>query len=464
MFPNLLLSLLLAVLVFFYNRFFPPPWPDEVLFSSPALQLVHAGKFTTSVLSGLIYGMDKTTLWNSPLYMILLSFVYYFTGESFIAGRLFSLFLGILCINIFYLLLKKLTEDSFLSFLLSIALIFDLSFSRASNIIRMEILNLFFILNTIYFLEKKNRTLSGIFTGLAGLTHPISVFLIPIILIYYKFSLRSIIKIGFYSFIVMLPWFIYIFEYWDIFQFQFLAQFSRKSTHYSFSNIFYLIKVFGGQYQHKGNFILIYIFLLSIFGLFLYDLKKFKNTINYFIIFLIVLGITLFSSEGWYSLYPIPFALIYVSIFLKNYSYLKNKILTYILIIFVFIQLLFWYKSYKKIELYKNEYNQYVQFLISNTEDCKIIFIQSIPDPYFDLPKNKIYKEFPPYGLFKSVYFHQFSNIRIETYKTIDCFIISDKEPLEEGLKNILSNENMYNKIPFPSFKILPSGFIYLKK
>ncbi|GIX43436.1 MAG: UDP phosphate-alpha-4-amino-4-deoxy-L-arabinose arabinosyl transferase [Leptospiraceae bacterium] len=462
MYAYFVLLLLLIILVYFYNGFYPPPWPDEVLFSSPAISLANSGKFNTEVLSGIIYGMDKATLWNSPLYMFLLSFVYQFTGESLIAGRIFSLFIGILCIFVFYFLVKKLTDHYYLSFILTFILVIDLSFSRASNIIRMEILNLLFILLCIFFLEKKQRTLTGICTGLAGLTHPISIFLVPIIFIYNLNSLKSLIKIGFYALLIMLPWFIYIYQYWDVFQFQFIAQFSRKTTHYTIENLFYLIKVLGGQYQHKMNFILIYLFLIIPFILILYDFFHFRKTIKYFFIYIIILFITLLSSEGWYSIYPIPFALLYISIFLRAYPQYILKIVSFITIIFITIQFLFWKKTIPKINLYKKEYNMYIDFLNANLQDCKMIYIQSIPDPYFDLPKNKIYKEFPPYGLFKSSYFYEFSSIRINTYQQIDCFILSDTEPIEEGLQNILQQET-YRKIPFPEFKILPSGYIYKK-
>jgi len=457
-FPILLILLFSA-----YDGYFPPPWPDEVLFSSAAIQLAKTGQFRTEVLAGIVYGMDQATLWNSPLYMIFLSMVYQLTNESLLIGRLFSLFIGILCLYTFYFLIKQITKNSQLSFYLTLILLIDLSFSRAANIIRMEILNLFFVLLCIYSLEKKNSTLSGIFMGLSGLTHPISIFLVPIAILYNKNSYRNIIKIGFYAFIVMIPWLLYIYQYWDIFHFQFLAQFSRKSTHYDFNTIIYLIKVFGGQYQNKINFVLIYLFLLNLFIIFVYDLISLKKTIKYFIIFAIVLTTTFLSSEAWYSIYPIPFGIIYLAIFINTYPNTKKYLLLFISFIFILIQTLFWYKAYPKIKLYKQEYREYVGFLKDNLDACKVVYLQSIPDPYFDLPKDKVYKEFPPYGLFKNDVLKSYADLRINTYKQIDCFVITNAEKIEEGLNQIL-NQKDFRVIHFPEYKTLPRGSIYIKQ
>ena len=454
--------LLLILLFFAYDGYFPPPWPDEVLFSSAAIQLAKTGQFRTDVLTGIVYGMDKATLWNSPLYMIFLSLVYQFADESLLVGRLFSLFIGILCSYTFYFLIKQISKNSQLSFFLTLILLIDLSFSRAANIMRMDILNLLFVLLCLYSLEKKNTILSGIFMGLSGLTHPISIFLVPIAILYNKNSYRNLLKIGFYAFIVMVPWFLYIYQYWDIFHFQFLAQFSRKSTHYDFNTIIYLIKVFGGQYQNKINFVLIYLFLLSLFTIFIYDLISLKKTIKYFIIFVIVLTTTFLSSEAWYSIYPIPFGMIYLSTFINAYPNTKKYLLLFVALTFILIQTFFWYKAYPKIKSYKQEYIEYINFLKDHTRTCKVVYLQSIPDPYFDLPKDKVYKEFPPYGLFKNDVLKSYADLRINTYKQIDCFVITNVEKIDEVLIQTLNQKDI-KVIHFPEYKTLPSGSIYIK-
>lgn len=456
------LFFIITILFYFYDFYFPPIWPDEVLFSSPASQLANHFKFNTEVLSGIIYGMDKATLWMSPLYMVLLSIIYKLFGESLFAGRFFSLFTACIATLIFYYIIKHIINNKKLAFFISLLLILDLSFSRATNIIRMEMLNLTFILISILFMELRKPILTGIFMGLAGLTHPISIFLIPIVFIYYRFSTINLIKIAISAFVVMIPWFIYILNYSDIFVFQFLAQITRKSTHYNFEGLLYLLKVFGGQYQHKWNVILIYIFILMIFILFIYDLLNKKYTIKYILIFLTIFGTTLLSSEAWYSIYPLPFALIYLSIFIYHYDSLKKYLLIFSFFIFIMIHFFFWNKYFAKIFEYKKEYNNWIQFLNKNIQPCRTIFLQTIPDPYFHLPRNKSYKEFPPYGLFQNKYFESYLSTRIETYQKIDCFIISNQEPVEPALDEILKS-NTFQIIPYPKFSTLPEGNIYIK-
>ncbi len=456
------LFLMISILFYLYDFYFPPIWPDEVLFTSPALQLANHFKFNTDVLEGIIYGMDKATLWNSPLYMILLSIVYKIFGESLLIGRIFSLFTSYIAILVFYYIINYLTREKKLAFFISLILVIDLSFSRSANIIRMEMLNLTLILSSILFMEYKKPIYTGIFLGFAGLTHPISIFLIPIVFIYYRLSITHILKIAFFAFIVMIPWLIYILLNWDIFIFQFFAQFTRKSTHYNFDNIIYLLKVFGGQYQHRWNIVLIYIFILSIFILFIYDLFYKKITIKYILIFITIFSFTLLSSEGWYSIYPIPFALIYLSTFIVHYDYLRKYLLSLCFMIFIMIQFLFWHKNFPKLDLYKKEYKNWIQFLNDHTKPCETIFLQTIPDPYFHLPREKTYREFPPYGLFQTKYFDAYLPKRIQTYKDIDCFIISNQEPMEPALQEILK-QNIFQIIPYPKYTTLPAGNLYLK-
>ncbi len=452
----------LIALVTLYNYFFPPIWPDEVLFSNTAYYLAKEGKFITPVLEGIIFGMDKATLWNSPLYMILLSIVYRFSDSLLLAGRMFSLTLGIFSTLTFFYFIKE-KSNSKTAILLSIILVLDISFSRASNIIRMEILNLLFIFFTLYFLENKNRTLSGIFLGLSGLTHPISIFLIPILFLYYRLSFKHIFKTGMYAFVVMMPWFLYISHNWEIFKFQFLTQFFRKSTHYSFDSILYFIKVFGGQYQNKINFILIYLYLVFIFLLFVYDMIRNKKTIPYFLIFLIITSISFLSSEGWYSVYPVSISLLYVHSFTILYPDYKKLILVFIFFIFVAIQIVFWSKNFNKYQIYKQEYYSFIDFIKNQTQNCNIVFLQYIPDPYFDLPKNKVYKEFPPFGLFYKNLEH--NNIRKNTYNSIDCFVISQKESLDPELYKLLyAKKDQFTILEIPVFKTIPTGYIYIKK
>jgi hypothetical protein len=164
----------------------------------------------------------------------------------------------------------------------------------------------------------------------------------------------------------------------------------------------------------------------------------------------------------WYSIYPITFGMIYLSTFINAYPNTKKYLLLFVALTFILIQTFFWYKAYPKIKSYKQEYIEYINFLKDHTRTCKVVFLQSIPDPYFDLPKDKVYKEFPPHGLFKYDVLKSYADLRINTYKQIDCFVISNAVKIDEGLIQILNRKD-FKVIPFPEYKTLPSGSIYIK-
>lgn len=453
-----LIIILYFILHFFYNEIYPPIWPDEVLFSSAAKNLALGNDFKTDVLEGIIYGMDQATLWITPLYIILLSSLYYFTGESLFIGRTFSFVIGILNLIIFYKLLNHITTNKKISIFFVFLLAIEYSFLRGSNIIRMEILNLFFILCSVYFLEKKSF-FSGLFIGLAGLTHPISIFLVLFVFFYFK-NLKDILKIFFIAFLIMSPWFFYAIYYWDIFQFQFLAQLTRKTTHYEFQSLIYFFKVIGGQFQSKINFFLVFSFFIFVFIVGIYFFKFYEK--KYFFLNLVVIFTVFFSSESWYVIYLFPFMLMHLGSYInlnKNIKWI-SLIISFILI--GFIQIIILIKLFKIKNEYKEEYNQWIFFLNQNLKECNSIYLFTIPDPYFHLEKNKIYKEFPPYGLLKSDFGKNYNLVRLNTFKQIDCFVISDKEKKDKELENFLMN-NKFQKIPYPEMKFLPNGYIYKK-
>ncbi len=443
---------------FFYGEFLPPIWPDEVLFFSAAKNLIHTKILKTDVLEGVIYGMDQATLWIPPLHLIVLSFIFFLFGESLFVGRTLSLFFGVLVLSVFYKLLFAITKNKKLSLFFMFLLSIEYSLIRSGNIIRMEILNLLLILTSLYFLEKKQKIFTGIFLGLSGLTHPISIFLIFIVFFYFR-KLKDILIIGSIAFVVMTPWFVYIYHHLDIFQFQFLAQLNRKSIHYNYNSIFYLIKVLGGQFLSKMNFVLVYAILVFAIGLgILYTKKNFK----YFFVFLIVLLTVFFSGEMWYVVYIFPFLFLFFVNMILQQPKLNKLIMIVSLVFILWIQFNVFIKIIKNKKTYQKEYQELVNFLNFYTKDCKIIFLQMIPDPYFDLDKKKQYKEFAPYGLFANQLFLDFEQKRLETYKQIDCFVISNIEKKEPVLENYLQNQS-FQKISFPKFSLISSGIVYKK-
>ncbi|MCS7206076.1 MAG: hypothetical protein NZ853_10305 [Leptospiraceae bacterium] len=449
-------------LIIFLDQYFPPPWPDEVLFSSAAYQLANYKKFTTEVLSGIVFGMDQATLWMSPLYMVFLSFLYVFIGEFLWVGRSLSLFFGILTLYIFYKIIKSVIKDEKIAIIFSFFLGIELSFLRAGNIIRMESLNLLFSLLTVYFLERKNFSLSGMFIGLSALTHPISVFLVPITFLY-TYRWRDLVKIALIVILIMFPWLIYVAFHWDVFVIQFFSQFARKTAHYDFQSFLYFVKVLGGQYQTKINFIAFYILILAGMVLFIWDVFRDKQVIKYFLIFLFVFLVVFFGREMWYVVYIVPFLLIFFINFIKYYQSFRTYLMIFLFFLFGFIQFHFWYKHLSKYQAYKKEYVEYISLLKNHTQNCQMVFLQAIPDPYFDLPKDKIYKEFAPFGILKYSTGEHIAK-RKKTYESIDCFVISEKIPSEPILEEYLQkNKANFTIMSITGFQTIPSVFVYLK-
>ncbi|MFN3605401.1 MAG: ArnT family glycosyltransferase [Leptonema sp. (in: bacteria)] len=449
--------LLYILLHFYYGEYYPKIWPDEVLFSSAAKNFAFSNQLKTDVLEGIVYGMDKATLWMTPLYLVFLSFVYRIFEESLIVGRSFSLIIGILSLLLYYKVFLRITKDRQISLFFMFLLSIEHSFIRSGNIIRMEILNLFFVFSTIYFLEKRKENLIGISLGLAGLTHPISLFLVLIFFLYIT-DYKKIVKIAMIALLVMSPWFYYLFQHLEIFKFQFLSQLSRKTSHYDLKSLIYFIKVIGGQFQSNVNFILVYLFYIYTFIIGILNVNSYPK--KYLIMTLVVFAFVFFSSESWYVVYIFPFMFLLLGITLVYSKNLKKQVLTFSFLIIFTIQINLIYKLQSQKGLYNYEYELFINFLNKNLEDCKTVFLQSIPDPYFHLERNKIYKEFPPYGLFFNRSTSLYSLQRLETYKQIDCFVISDQIKSDKELEELF-HRFKGEKILFPDFSLLPTGFVY---
>ena len=122
----------------------PVIWPDEVLFFNPSWELGNNGIMRTSVLNGLIPGMDTHTLWMPPLYMISLSWILQIFPSELITARLFS---SLISLGSIYLVYKICIFFQFSSRRIIVVLLLlatDFLFLKFSHTARMESLCLFF--------------------------------------------------------------------------------------------------------------------------------------------------------------------------------------------------------------------------------------------------------------------------------------------------------------------------------
>lgn len=149
-------------------------------------------------------------------HLIQIPFIY-FLGYNIFSVRLISLIFGLLTLFIFYILLKKLTNKTLISYLGTLLLAVDIQFIYASHFARQEILLLFIFLVSLYILficrfnitltPYRNQNLNKLFNKLSVFTIKSEPLLIG--------SLIGV-SIGIHpnSFIIFLPIFlIYSFEF-----------------------------------------------------------------------------------------------------------------------------------------------------------------------------------------------------------------------------------------------------------
>lgn len=311
----------------------PLPWPDEALFSSPAAALAAGAGFRTPVLVGLIPGMERATLWNSPLYMTLTAAAYSLTGESQRVARSVSLVAGFIALFLFAAIAQSLISSRRLAFIAPLLLALDPVFQRAANVARMDMLTLLFYFAAIYAFVRISPAAAnppggrrrdaaalagGAAVGLAASSHPIAVLLAPIALclLFPDFRRLALAVVG--GLIALVPWLIYIARNFALFELQFVSQLVRKKS---------IATLFGGDTggvfvvyaaQFGGGRILMVAVLLAAAaalagGLFLAWRRRDAPAGQLDLRLALAAGATftlaLAASEAWYPLYVTPLLL-----------------------------------------------------------------------------------------------------------------------------------------------------------
>ena len=394
----------------------------------------------TSVLNGLIPGMDTHTLWMPPLYMISLSWILQIFPSELITARLFS---SLISLGSIYLVYKICIFFQFSSRRIIVVLLLlatDFLFLKFSHTARMESLCLFFALGVFYFLVRggvdrddrrdlrkdlinqvltqvtttlttKDILLSGICLSLSFLSHPFGiVHSIPVLFLLYQRDSLSFKNIFLYAFAGLIPiliWGIYVFPNWDLFIVQFGAQLSRKNELLGKFTWVDKIKIIFSVY--KFPMIKLGLFVITIGILFLntpfvkWDkrrlLRWLKNSESFFFIWLFtILGFLLVSSESWYVFHiVVPFTLLLSAVIEKEKFIFKSFLVfsflyNIVVIIWVPFSLYFIYKSPEKTE-------EFFHLIEKEVERKNNIYLQVFPDPYFYLRKKfpeKTLHEFIP--------------------------------------------------------------------
>lgn len=182
---------LLAYLAFYFAANllilakFPVMHSDESWLSGLTLSMMNNGLGTTEYFFDLIPRYPHAI---KIIYHIMqMPFILIF-GHNLFAVRLISLIFGIISLILFYKIIYKLTNSKVFSFIGMLVLSLDIQFVYASHFARQEIIIVFFILASIYYIvsEIDNWSLSkdiiaGIIIGLSVGIHPNS-FLVALII------------------------------------------------------------------------------------------------------------------------------------------------------------------------------------------------------------------------------------------------------------------------------------------
>lgn len=484
--------LALVLQVQFFGAAQPPAWPDEALFSNPAGELARGNGFKTMVLEGLVPGMEEATLWNSPLYMVLLSGMYRISGESLQAGRALSLLLGILILLVFAGILHSIGVDRPLTFIAPLLLAMDPSFVRGSNVIRMDGLCLLFCLLALYFSfrafqHKRDHYsfISGVFLGLGAMSHPAALYGVAFVLLFHVFRWRGIFFAACGTLLALSPWLAYIAEHFDIFALQFIPQLMRKSGLLSLwggptGGIFV---VFTSQYGGGATSMLLVGLLVAIAASLLVFVWKarldssesgivglFRND-SLFLLSLswpLVTAFCLLSVEGWYAMHVFPYLLLSAAAFFSSPFRMERvrRRAGWLLRAFgVGMLLIGIVNAHRHMVRNTDEIvHRSLQEMARATSGCSSVFARMVPDPYFAIlearPETRYYEFVParlsfPAGVVDPVM----------KYRTIDCFLL-EGSGLQSGEvdRYIEKHKGEFERIPLAFSQPANTGHLFIRK
>jgi hypothetical protein len=495
-----ILSLLLQVQ--FVGLAHPPVWPDEVLFSNPAAELARGEGFRTEVLEGLIPGMEEATLWNSPLYMVLLSGVYYLGEESLTVGRALSLVIAMAILVAMTAFLLAMNVDRAIVFLAPLLLSLDPTFVRGANVIRMDGLCLLFCMLALYFAYfafKRNRDhysfLAGVFLGLAAISHPAALYGVFPVFIFHIFRWRGLFFVICGVTLALTPWLAYIADHPEIFEIQFVSQLMRKSGLLSFwggptGGIFV---VFTSQFGGGAVSMLLAAVLClgggtAMMALWLQWISKdhsgrkdsaanlrhratslFKEN-GLFLLSLTWPAVTAFcllSVEGWYAMHSFPYLILSsAAIFSSPVSQQKLRRIGLRSLQFTGLTLLV-LSAVNTWKIHSGNRAEIIERALSHmtrqTASCQSVYVRMVPDPYFRIKEARPgtrYFEFTPARL-------QF-NVELDrkaTFDRIQCFLLEGSGAQDGAADEYLrSRADEFDRKPMAFSAPATSGNLYIRR
>jgi len=424
----------------------PLVWPDEAIYLDTARTLSQTGRLATNIFGGAIPGLEQHAHWYPPSYFHLLAFWTNIFGQGIESIRFLSLLLSFFSLIIFFFIVKILFADERLALLGTVILASDFSFSRASRVARMDMFSFFLITLSLllFFIAEKQKLsrkknlfylFTGIVCGLAVATHPLG-FIAPTTIITYlltkilyqivcgriqigealpKLTLRafwfmgkqttlSLILIIIPVFVALSFWFLSMKDSFDLFLTQYHLQFLRKAPQSPF-----IFEMWRSNHWWKLIFSLYGLTALILFFQLFVPNSNLDTALvpppksGAGIIFLGIIISTaaiLWGKEMWYPLYFQPFIVLgLMAVFSSTKNRLNKIFFTSIILILVFANINLFLTLVKQLGADSYDYHQFSKAISDKLSQKAMIFLATIPDPYFDLKlqKNKSFQlyEFP---------------------------------------------------------------------
>lgn len=380
----------------------PPVWLDEGLFLDMSRHLAKSGQIKTHLFNKAIPGLESHAYWYPPIYFYYLSFWSNIFGTTIESIRAASFIISFITLIIYFFTLKIIFQKLIYVFIGLSMLSFDIWFSGASHFARMDILCFFFQLTSFYLFiiafkkyQQKLFVVSGIFSGLAILTHPLGSIMPIIIITFLSFRLlieqkSEVFKALTYSFtpiiFLILLWLISIKNDFELFLTQFHLQIIRK-----FQMTPYVFTLFKQYAPFK--FLIIFYSIITI--LLMVKIKLLKKLTDILIILGLISSVIILtgSKEMWYLLYFQPFisyALISLYSWFSEDKIRIIRLLGSIMIVaFFLIHTSFYLTILNNVRINHYNYHQFVNYIRMHLPYKASIFIASFPDPYMDLKNEK---------------------------------------------------------------------------
>ncbi len=397
----------------------PPVWPDEAIYAEVAQNIIETGSIKSELWGDAILNVQKKAMWNPPLFFYTYAAWQKLTGISIEYQRLLVQIFGGLTLVLLAIFTKKKGHWTFWTYVPIILWITNISIMKASRFARPEMFVLFYGVASLYFLSlgfsstkyrKELLVISGVISAVAVLHHIIGILFIGSALCAIIFHQKKKALFSKEIYTVLLP-FIIVLSPWliDIIlnRATFIQQFMLSSYPRSLVDNWVRVQLSPGR-PVEQLITLSYLILTGIifFHMAHTSIKKrgvsFEMSLMTFSLFFS----WVFAIKGksdFYSLYP--YTLILLSIpqlsKIKNSAYRKG--------IIVFIILITIAQSVQTVRLLQRSrsysYQAYAQEVAKNIPEGSVVFISSIPDPYYAVVKktNRIY-EFPAVPIAKEKY------------------------------------------------------------